>query len=95
MGNSVTVADSLSPSLGMGRCVLEKGAASGGIIASLIQSARRQETLIEALTLAVDSGDEAAILGAARNLAANRRRDTSDAGKKRAQKSRRKPSNGK
>jgi hypothetical protein len=47
-----------------------------GIITCLIEAARRQETLIDALVIAVDSENEAEILIAARNLAANRRRDT-------------------
>lgn len=50
--------------------------AQGGIIATLIESARRQETLIDALTAAVESGTESAILQAAKDLAANRRKDT-------------------
>lgn len=50
--------------------------AQGGIIATLIESARRQETLIDALTVAVESGTESAILQAAKDLAANRRKDT-------------------
>jgi hypothetical protein len=60
--------------------------AQGGIIATLIESARRQETLIDALTAAVESGKEPAILQAARELAANRRRDTPAPDKKRGRK---------
>lgn len=48
----------------------------GGIIATLIESARRQETLIDVLTTAVESGSEKAILQAAIELAANRRKET-------------------
>ena len=50
--------------------------AQGGIIATLIESARRQETLIDALTVAVEFGKDSAILQAAKDLAANRRKDT-------------------
>lgn len=60
-----------NPTSGLSSC-----ASAGGFIASLIEAARRQETLIEALVAAVDSGDETAILHTARDLAANRRRDT-------------------
>ena len=60
----------------MERCV------RGGIIETLIEAARRQETLINALVAAVDSGDEMTILDAARNLSANRRKDTLPATRK-------------
>lgn len=49
--------------------------AQGGIIATLIESARRQECLIDVLAAAVESGSETAILEAARSLAANRRKE--------------------
>jgi hypothetical protein len=58
----------------------------GGIIATLIESSRRQETLIDALTIAVESGNESAILQAARELAANRRKDAPAPAKKRGPK---------
>ena len=54
----------------------------GGINAILIEAARRQEILIEALTAAVDSGDVTAILHTARSLAANRRKDMPPAPKR-------------
>ncbi len=53
-----------------------EGCAPGGSIKTLIEAARRQENLIEALVAAVDSGNESAILLSARNLAGNRRKDT-------------------
>ena len=70
MEKSDISAASANPTAGMERH------ARVGIIATLIESARRQETLIDALTAAVDSGDETAILHAAKKLVANRRRDT-------------------
>jgi hypothetical protein len=60
--------------------------AQGGVIATLIEAARRQETLIDALTAAVESGNESAILRAARDLAANRRKDAPAPEKKRGRK---------
>jgi len=57
----------------------------GGLIATLIEAAKRQEALIEALTAAVDGGNEKEILSAAHSLAANRRRK-SPAGNPRGQK---------
>jgi hypothetical protein len=69
MENSNISATSANPTAGM------EGHAHVGIIATLIEAARRQENLIDALAAAVDSGDETAILHTARNLAANRRKD--------------------
>ena len=60
--------------------------AQGGVIATLIEAVRRQETLIDALTAAVDSGNEKAILEAARNLAANRRKEIPAPSKQRGRK---------
>lgn len=48
----------------------------GGIVGALLQSAQRQEALIEALVAAVEEGDDSAILETARNLVANRRQGT-------------------
>lgn len=67
---TVISANSVNPSSGR-----DGRAPAQGIIATLIESARRQETLIDALTVAVESGTESAILQAARALAANRRKD--------------------
>lgn len=63
-----------------------RASAQGGIIANLIESARRQETLIDALTAAVESGNDTAILQAARNLAANRRKEAPAPAKKHGRK---------
>lgn len=46
-----------------------------GIISTLIEAARRQEALIDDLSAAVESGNEIAILQAAKNIAANRRKE--------------------
>ena len=59
-----------------------------GVIATLIEAAQRQESLLDALALAVDSGDESAILQAARELAANRRKDSPIPDRKPGRKSR-------
>lgn len=61
--------------------------ARGGIIETLIETARRQETLIDELVAAVDSGDKTAILDAARKLAGNRRKDTPPPARKPGRKS--------
>lgn len=50
--------------------------ANRSIIQTLIESARRQEALIDILTAAVGADDETAIIEAARNLAANRPKST-------------------
>ncbi len=68
-------APTAAPTKGTANCAQEGKAKPGGIIATLIESARRQETLIDTLTTAVESGNETAILQAAKALAANRRKE--------------------
>lgn len=81
MGNSACVNPATSSQERDGRAP-----AQGGVIATLIEAARRQETLIDALTAAVDSGNETAILEAAGNLAANRRKEIPAPSKQRGRK---------
>jgi len=75
-------AHTAAPTKGTANCAQEGVAKPRGIIASFIEAARRQETLIDALTAAVDSGSETAIVLAAKELAANRRKETPAPAKK-------------
>lgn len=81
MGKS-TSCEPATPTLGRDG----RAQAQGEIIHTLINAALRQEPLLDALTAAVDSGSETAILEAARNLAANRRKDSPPPPKQRGRK---------
>lgn len=73
MQPSNTRATTTTPNTGRDSCAPGQGC----YVQTLINSARRQENLIDLLADAVDAGDDKAIIEAATAIIANRRRNAS------------------